>query len=269
MSQLTEKVVLITGGGRGIGAATALRLANEGAYVLVNDLDETATQVAQRIAASGGKCESLVADLSLPETPAHLVEQAWERYGTLDILVHCAGFPADGLLETMNERQWSSVLDIHLSVLFRLAQALWPRWQRQVLLARQQQQALSPRKLIAISSVAARFGNAGQANYAAAKAGTEGLIRTLAREGGPYNILANIVCFGSIETRLTAVKEGKCENRPGLSLTQHRRLATQTALRRIGTVEEASGAIYFLASDDSNYVTGHILEVSGGQLGLF
>lgn len=273
MGLVDGKVAIITGSGRGIGAATARLLAQHGARVIVSDLDEApAAETAAVIRAAGGEavvCCGNVADSTFPTT---VVQQAMAHFGTLDILVNNAGFTWDNMLHTMSDQQWEAIIGIHLTAPFRLARAAAAVMRTQAKAEIAQTGQAQARKIVNISSISATYGNVGQANYAAAKAGVVGLTRVIAREWGRFNIQANAVSFGWIETRLTADKAlGEAIELNGekiaLGIPQTGLTARQQmiALGRPGTPEEAAGPILFLCSPLANYITGHVLKVDGGR----
>lgn len=273
MKLVEGKVAIITGSGRGIGAATSKLLAAHGARVIVSDLDEApANEVATAIQAVGGEAAIFTGDVTDPDFPAAIVQKAVDAYGGLDILVNNAGFTWDGMLHKMSDKQWERVIDIHLNAPFRMVRAAAGVMREQAKAEIAQQGQARPRKIVNVSSLSATYGNVGQANYAAGKAGLIGLTNVIAREWGRFNIYANAVAYGWIETRLTADKDrgetisvgGEAVElgipRAGLEARKH-----LIALGRPGTPEEAAGAILFLCSPLSDYVTGHLLMVTGGR----
>ncbi|HEY1017141.1 MAG TPA: SDR family oxidoreductase [Herpetosiphonaceae bacterium] len=273
MSRLLEgKTAIITGAGRGIGAAAALLFARHGARVVVADLDrEPAEQIAAAIAAEGGEALAVPGDVTSPGYAAQLISQTLERFGGLDALVNNAGYTWDGVIHTMSDEQWAAMLDIHLSAPFRLIRAAAPYLRETAKAEAKRDGAAKPRKIINVSSVSGVYGNAGQANYAAGKSGVIGLTKTLAKEWGRFNIQTNAVCYGYIATRLTADKaEGETIERDGkqipLGVPSHLMagLTMVHPMGRGGTPEEAAGPMVFLASDLANYVNGEIVEVTGG-----
>jgi 3-oxoacyl-[acyl-carrier protein] reductase len=273
MRLLDGKVAIITGSGRGIGSAAARLFAEQGASVVVNDVDaHPAEAVAEAIARAGGRAIQVAGDVTEPAFPARLIEKTLDAFGGIDILVNNAGFTWDAAIGNMSDRQWDAVLDVHLSAPFRILREA----SRFLIEAAQREWAeggrAAPRKVINVSSVSGIYGQAGQVNYAAAKAGMLGLTRALAREWGRYNIAVNAVCYGFIETRLTEAKEQGERIQRGvdevaLGLPHHlRQLAPlRIPLGRAGTAEEAAGPLLFLASHLSNYITGVALEVAGGD----
>jgi 3-oxoacyl-[acyl-carrier protein] reductase len=272
MALLEHKVALITGSGRGIGAAAARMFAAEGAAVVVNDLDSgPAEETVAGIRRAGGRCVCVAGDLTLPDFPSHLVEEANAAFGGLDIIVNNAGWNWDGFIETMADEQWEEMIAIHLTAPFRLLRAATPLLTGAAKRERAQQGYSSPRKVINVTSVAGVYGNAGQVNYATAKAGILGLTKTMAREWGRYNVQVNCVCYGFINTRLTATKESAEEVRYhgtsirlGVSKQVQQGGVLRVPLGRMGTPEEAAGPLLFLASSMANYVSGAMLEVAGG-----
>jgi 3-oxoacyl-[acyl-carrier protein] reductase len=242
-------VALVTGAGRGIGAATALRLARDGAAVVVADLDqEPAEEVRAAIEAEGGTARAVACDVTAREDVDAAVRVAADELGGLDVLVTCAGLIRDNLVHRMSEEDWDLVLTTHLKGTFLCAQA-----------AQAEMVARGGGAMVFVSSSSAR-GNRGQANYSAAKAGIEGLTRTLALELGRFGIRVNAVAPGFVETRMTrAIAE-----RTGVDYEDVKRAASERiALGRVGQPEEIASAIAFLAGADASYVTGQTLAVQG------
>jgi 3-oxoacyl-[acyl-carrier protein] reductase len=242
-------VALVTGAGRGIGAATALRLARDGAAVVVADLDpEPAEEVRSAVEAAGGTARAVACDVTRREDVDAAVRVAVDELGGLDVLVTCAGLIRDNLVHRMTEDDWDLVLTTHLKGTFLCAQA-----------AQAEMVARGGGAMVFVSSSSAR-GNRGQANYSAAKAGIEGLTRTLALELGRFGIRVNAVAPGFVETRMTrAVAE-----RTGVDYDDVKRAASErVALGRVAQPEEIAGAIAFLAGPDASYVTGQTLAVQG------
>ena len=244
------QTALVTGSGRGIGAATAIRFANDGAKVVISDLDlQPAEAVAAQIRSQGGAALAIACDVTDRGSVEALVDRAVKEYGSLDILVTCAGIIRDNLIHKMTDGDWDLVIDTHLKGTFLCAQAA----QRAMVPARRG-------KMVFLSSNSAR-GNRGQVNYSAAKAGIQGMARTLAIELGPFNINVNAVAPGFIETRMTqAVAE-----RTGIDYEDLKRAAAErTPLRRTGRPEDIAGLITFLCSDDASFVTGQTIYATGG-----
>lgn len=273
MGMLDGKVALITGAARGIGAATARLFAAEGATVVLTDRDsQPLATLRDEIEASGQQAHAYACDLTQGGAPQELVSFTAERTASLDILINNAGYTWDGALHALSDEQWSAMLDLHLTAPFRMMRAFFPLMHAAITQEQAVYGSARPRKIMNISSVAALSGNAGQANYAAAKAGLFGLSKSAAKEFGKLNIQVNCVCFGLIETRLSSpkgqasIQQGEQAISLGIPAIQRQRLIAQTALGRSGTVEEAAGALLFFASPLSNYVTGQVLEVSGGLI---
>jgi 3-oxoacyl-[acyl-carrier protein] reductase len=244
------RTALVTGGGRGIGAATAMRFADEGATVVISDLDlEPAETVAAQIRSQGRPALAVACDVTERLAVEALVNRAVGEYGGLDILVTCAGILRDNLIHKMTDTDWDLVIDTHLKGTFLCAQAA----QRVMVPARRG-------KMVFLSSNSA-LGNRGQVNYSAAKAGIQGIARTLAIELGPFNINVNAVAPGFIETRMTqAVAE-----RTGIDYADLKKAAAErTPLRRIGRPEDIAGVVSFLCSDDAGFVTGQTIYATGG-----
>jgi 3-oxoacyl-[acyl-carrier protein] reductase len=272
--KLEGKVALITGSGRGIGRAIALKLASEGARIVVNDLDaEPAQETVQAIQAARGQAVACVGSVSAPDFAERFIGTAVNEYKGLDIIVNNAGYTWDSVIQKMTDEQWYAMIDCHLTAPFRILRAAQP-----VIRALSKKEAESGarvvRKVVNISSVAGLFGNAGQTNYAAAKAGIVGMTQTLAKEWGRINVTVNCVAFGLIKTRLTGTagdgtakidgREIKVGVNPDLLAMMERSIP----LGRGGTPEEAAGAVYLLCIPESDYVSGQTLMCSGGLTGI-
>jgi len=244
------RVALLTGAGRGIGAATARRLASEGAAVAVADIDdEPAAEVVAEVEKAGGRGLALACDVTRREAVEAMFERAVAGFGRVDILVACAGIIRDNLIHRMTDGDWDAVIDTHLKGTFLCAQAA----QRQMVPNRYG-------KMVFLSSTSA-LGNRGQTNYSTAKAGLQGMARTLAIELGQFNINVNAVAPGFVDTRMTQATA----ERMGLDYeTFKSAVASQTPLQRVGTPEDLAAVIAFLCSDDASYVSGQTLYVRGG-----
>jgi len=273
MILLDGKVAILTGSGRGIGAAAAKLFASEGASVVVCDLDPApANETAEAIKAAGGKALAVPGDMTDPAFPEQLVAKAIEAFGGLDVIVNNAGYTWDATIHKMTDKQWQAMLDIHVTAPFRLVRAAAPFIRETAKKESEQQGRANARKVINVSSVSGTQGNAGQANYSTAKAGVTGLTKTLAKEWGQFNVQVNCVAYGWIETRLTQAKEsaekierGGEEIAIGVPGYMHGIMAQMVPLGRPGTPEEAAGPMLFFASPLSNYVSGIVLEVHGGR----
>jgi 3-oxoacyl-[acyl-carrier protein] reductase len=273
MGMLDGKVAILTGSGRGIGAAAAKLFAAEGALVVVSDLDPApAEETATAIRNAGGQAIVLAGDVTSSAYPAQLIQATLDTYHGLDIIVNNAGYTWDAVIQNMSDQAWTAMLDVHVTAPFRILREA-SQYIREA--AKKEQAAngrANPRKVVNVTSVSGVYGNAGQANYSTAKAGVTGLTKTLAKEWGRYNVQVNCVCYGFIETRLTAAKE-QAEKvvRAGQEIQlgvpdQMRQMAPMLIpLGRPGTPEEAAGPMLFLASPLANYVSGIVLEVTGGR----
>src|SRR3989475_5238368 len=273
MGLINGKVAILTGSGRGIGAATAKLFASEGALVVVSDLDPTpAEETAAAIRNAGGKAIVIAGDVTDPAFPAQLVKGTLDAFGGIDIIVNNAGYTWDAVIQNMTDKQWYAMLDVHTTAPFRILREA-SQFIREA--AKKEQAAngrANSRKVVNVTSVSGVYGNAGQSNYSTAKAGVTGLTKTLAKEWGRYNVQVNCVCYGFIETRLTAskesaekiVREGE-EVQLGVPDQMRQMAPLLIPLGRPGTPEEAAGPVLFLASPLSNYVSGIVLEVTGGR----
>ena len=273
MRLLDGKVAIITGSGRGIGAAAALQFAAQGAKVVITDIDpDPANATAAAIRSNGGTALAVPADVTDAGGLEELVGQTVNAYGGIDILVNNAGYTWDGMAHKMQPDQWAAMLDIHLTAPFKLIQACIPYMREAAKKELANGGSANARKIVNVSSTSGTRGNVGQVNYAAGKAGVIGLTKTLAKEWGAFNIQVNAVAFGFIETRLTqADEDGDFTERDGQKIKlgipdQLRQMAMMTIpMGRAGTPEEAAGPLLFFASELSNYVSGQVLEITGGM----
>ena len=271
MGVLDGKAAIVTGSARGIGRATAELLADQGARVLINDLDgDVAEQAASEIA---GETTVFAGDLTQRGIPDQLVEKAVDEFGRIDIIVNNAGYTWDGVAHKMADDQFQAMLEIHTVVPFRIIRAAAPHIREPAKAEREQGQEVF-RKIVNVTSVSGTMGNAGQVNYAAGKAGVVGLTKTLAKEWGQFKVNVNAVAFGFVETRLTAAKEegGKIEmegRQIALGIPEQMRAmaAVMIPLGRPASPEEAAGPVFFLCSPWSNFVHGQVLNATGGQFG--
>jgi 3-oxoacyl-[acyl-carrier protein] reductase len=268
---LDGKAAIVTGSARGIGRATAELLSEHGAQVLINDLDgDVAEQAATEIK---GDTTVFAGDLTKPGVPDELVQTAIDSFGKIDIIVNNAGYTWDGPIHKMSDEQFQAMLDIHVVAPFRIIRAAAPHLREPAKKERDEGTEYF-RKIVNISSISGTMGNAGQANYSAAKSGIVGLTKTLAKEWGQFKINVNAVAFGFVETRLTAAKEeAGTFQREGQDIQlgipeQLRAMASAIIpLGRPASPEEAAGGIFFLCSPWSNYIHGQVLNVTGGQFG--
>ncbi len=245
MSTETAKVALVTGASQGIGRAVAIRLAKDGISVaLAARNEDKLKEVAAEIAAAGGSAETFVLDVASEESIKTTAKAVLAHYGKLDILVNNAGITRDNLLLRMKRADWDDVLLTNLTGTFLLTQALMGS----MIKARFG-------RIINISSVVGRIGQAGQANYTASKAGLIGFTKSLAREIASRGVTANVVAPGFIESPMTAVLDEK----------QTQSILAHIPLGRIGSDADVAHAVAFLASDGAGYITGHVLDVNGGM----
>jgi 3-oxoacyl-[acyl-carrier protein] reductase len=244
MNDLTSRVALVTGASRGIGRATALALARQGAVVLAAARGENARPVAEEIGAAGGSAHALTLDVTDNASVEAALAGVLERHGRLDILVSNAGITRDQLLLRMKREDWDAVLATNLTATFTICQAVLRPMIKQ-----------RSGRIVAISSVVGQMGNAGQANYAASKAGLIGFCKSMAREVASRGITVNVVAPGLIETDMTKALTG----------ASREDWAEKIPLGRLGRPEDVAHAVCFLASDEASYITGHVLAVNGGM----
>jgi len=245
MTENVQRVAIITGAARGIGAATAQRLAADGLAVAVLDLDEAACKdTVAAIEAAGGRARAVALDVSSDASVEPAVKELLREHATIPLLVNNAGVTRDNLLMRMKSEDWNAVIDTNLSGLYRLCRAVVPSMVKARF-----------GRIVSITSVVAHIGNAGQANYAASKAGMEGFTRSLARELASRNVTVNCVAPGFIDTDMTRA----------LSEPQREALLAQVPLGRLGTPEDVAGAVTWLMGPGASYVTGITLDVNGGM----
>ncbi len=269
MTKLQGKVALITGSGRGIGKALALKLAADGARVVVNDLDEApAAEVVDLIKKSGGDAVACVGSVTADGFADRFVGMAMEKFGGLDIIVNNAGYTWDSVVQKMSDEQFQTMLDVHLVAPFRILRAAAEPIR--VLAKKEAQEGREVfRKVVNISSMAGTNGNAGQANYSSAKSALVGLTKTMSKEWGRYKVNVNCVAYGFIDTRLTQAMESEDTkvNIDGREIqvgVPGQMRGMLSALGRSGTPEEAAGSVYLFCIPESNYVSGQVLIVGGG-----
>ena len=272
MSKLKGKAAIVSGSGRGIGRSIALKLASEGAGVVVNDLDAApAEQTVAEINKAGGRAVACVGSVTADGFAERFVKTAIDSFGGLDIIINNAGYTWDNVVQKMTDEQWNAIIDVHLSAPFKILRAA-----AEFIRAASKKEAEAGkevfRKVVNISSIAGLGGNAGQANYSAAKAGIIGLTLALAKEWGRYKVNVNCVAFGMIKTRLTEASAGgdasiDIEGRKikvGVNPDLLKMMERSIPLGRGGTPEEAAGSVYLLCTPESNYISGQTLVCGGG-----
>ncbi len=268
MGVLDGKAAIVTGSARGIGRATAELLTEHGANVLINDLDaDVAQQTASEI---GGGSIVHAGDLTREGEPEKLIDAAINAWGKIDIIVNNAGYTLDAPVHKMSDDWFQRMLDIHVVAPFRIIRAAAPHL-REPAKKEREEGAEVFRKIVNVSSISGTMGNAGQANYAAAKNGVVGLTKTLAKEWGQFKINVNAVAFGFVDTRLTQAKDESNTMEIGgekvqLGIPEQLRGggATLIPLGRAAQPAEAAGGVFFLCSPWSNYVHGQTLNITGG-----
>lgn len=244
MGQFDDKIAIVTGASRGIGQSIATELAARGAHIVAVARGTNAEPVAAAIREAGGKAESVSADVTDTAAVDALVAGVLERHGRIDVLVSNAGIARDQLMLRMKRADWDEVMATNLTAAFQLCQAVLKPMIRQ-----------RAGRIVTISSVVGQMGNAGQANYAASKAGLIGFSKALAREVASRNVTVNVVAPGLIDTDMTrAIAEGTRES-----------WAEHVPLGRLGSPKDVASAVCFLASDEASYITGQVLAVNGGM----
>ncbi len=273
--KLAGKVALVSGSGRGIGREVALKLASEGASIVVNDLDaDPASRVVEDILASsagiGANAVACVGSVTEEGFGERFVKTAVDNFGGLDIIVNNAGYTWDNVIQKMDDEQWYAMIDVHMTAPYRILKAAQPYIKSYHALEVEGGRDVY-RKVVNISSIAGLGGNAGQLAYSAAKAGVVGMTKTLCKEWGRYNVNVNAVAFGFIQTRLTTPVsdnptinvQGK-EIRVGVSDQIRDMMTSLIPLGRPGTPKEAADAVYLFCTPESNYISGQTVVVGGG-----
>jgi 3-oxoacyl-[acyl-carrier protein] reductase len=271
MSKLVGKVALISGSGRGIGREIALKLARDGAQVVVNDLDANfAEETVAAIQAVGSQAVACVGNVTDADFGDRFVKKAIDSFGGLDIIVNNAGYTWDSVVQKMTDEQWYAMIDVHMTAPFRILRAA-ADFIRTASKKEAEEGREVFRKVVNISSLAGVGGNTGQLGYGAAKAGVNGMTRVMAKEWGRFKVNVNSVAFGLIRTRLTEAPAGagsiKVEGRDikvGVNPDVLKSMESGIPLGRGGTPEEAAGAIYLFCIPESNYISGQVVVCSGG-----
>jgi 3-oxoacyl-[acyl-carrier protein] reductase len=242
--RLVGKVAVITGAARGIGSATAQKFAAQGAQVVACDVDDALQETVYAITATGGAAIGCVVDVTDNDSIRRMAQEAIAAYGRVDVLVNNAGIVMDAQLKNMTEQQFDRVIDVNLKGTYNCTRALVD-----TMIARQSGVILNA------SSIVGLHGNFGQTNYAASKAGVIGMTKTWARELGRHGIRANAICPGFIRTAILDTVPGRVIDA----------MVDRVPLRRLGMPEEVANTFAFLASDDASYISGAVIEVSGGM----
>lgn len=272
MKKLDGKVALVTGAGRGIGRAIALKLAGDGARIVLNDLDEEpARDTVAAIEDAGGSAVSVVGDVTADGFGDGFVATALERFGGLDIIVNNAGYSWDGVIQKTTDEQFRAMLAIHVEAPFKILRAAATPIRE---MAKKEMEAGTPvnRKVVNISSIGGLFGNAGQVGYASGKTALIGMTKTLAKEWGRYRVNVNCVAFGLIETRMTAAFEdkpalhqvGDHELPMGVPSSFLASMKKTIPLGYAGAPEDAANAVYLFTIPESDYISGEVVLASGG-----
>lgn len=274
MGKLEGRSAIVSGAGRGIGRSIALKLAAEGASVVVNDLDSSpAADVVAEIEATGGRAVSCVGSVTEDGFAERFVSTATESFGGLDIIINNAGYTWDNVIQKMSDEQWDAILDVHLRAPFRILRAAQPVISAAAK-AEKAQGLRVHRKVVNISSISGLYGIPGQISYSSAKAGVLGMTRTLAKEWGRYNVNVNAVAFGFIETRLTAPVTSETtididgqSIRVGVNQQAFDQASEMVPLGRFGTPDEAAGSVVMLTYPEADYISGQMIVAAGGFLG--
>ncbi|MFM0289224.1 SDR family NAD(P)-dependent oxidoreductase [Paraburkholderia megapolitana] len=271
MKKLEGKVALVTGSGRGIGREIALKLAADGARVVVNDLDATfAGETVAAIRDAGSDAFACMGSVTDADFGERFVQSAVDTFGGVDIIVNNAGYTWDSVIQKMTDEQWYAMIDVHMTAPFRILRAA-ADFIRQAAKKEADEGREVFRKVVNISSLAGVGGNTGQLGYGAAKAGVNGMTRVMAKEWGRFKVNVNSVAFGLIRTRLTEAAAGtgaiQIEGREikvGVNPDVMKNMESGIPLGRGGTPEEAAGAVYLFCIPESNYISGQVVVCSGG-----
>ena len=260
LTGIDGKVAIVTGAGRGIGQAVALGLADEGALIVANDLDQAPLDdTLGQIEAMGSKGVGLSGSVTDPTLGKKLADLAVKSFGDIHLTFTAAGFTWDGMTHRITDEQWQAIIDVHLTGTFRVVRDAFSVMRDNAKAAMDRGETPVARHIVTVSSRSA-FGNLGQSN---------GLTRTVAIEGAMFNILANSVAYGVIDTRLTRARESQEEKFGqavlGIPEARRKEMVDELPMKRVGTVEEAAGPVVFLCSDQSNYVSGVLLEINGAS----
>lgn len=273
MRKLEGKVALISGSGRGIGREIALKLASEGARVVINDLDaDPAMEAVEAVRKAGAQATACIGSVAEPDFGNRFVKTALDEFGAVDIIVNNAGYTWDSVIQRMTDEQWYAMIDVHMTAPFRILRAA-SDYLREAAKKEAADGIEVFRKVVNVSSTSGVMGNPGQANYSSAKAGIIGLTKAMSKEWGRYKVNVNSVAYGLIKTRLTEATAGEGasinvagnEIKVGVNAALMKNIETSIPIGRAGTPEEAAGAVYLLCIPESNYVSGQVLICGGGR----
>lgn len=273
MGKLDGKVALVTGAGRGIGQAIALKLASDGARLVINDLDDgPAEDTIAKIRELGGEAVAVNGDVTKAEFAESYVGKAMDEFGGVDIIVNNAGYTWDSVIQKVSDEQFDAMMDIHVRAPFRVLRAAAEPIRVLSKAEKEKEGAARVRKVVNISSIGGLFGNAGQVGYSSGKTALIGMTKTLAKEWGRYNVTVNCVAFGLIETRMTEVFEdkphshqiGDREVRMGVPADFVSFMSRMIPLGRAGRPEDAANAVYLFCIPESDYISGEVVLASGG-----
>lgn len=276
MKKLAGKVALISGSGRGIGRAIALKLASEGASIVINDLDPVpAEEVVAEIKAMGSNAVTCIGDVTAKDFPKKFINAAVDDLGGLDIIVNNAGYTWDSVIQKMSDDQFDAVMDVHVGAPFRILREASEYIRETAKIEIAETGKAKCRKVVNISSISGLYGIAGQVNYSAAKSALIGMTRTLCKEWGRFNVTVNCVAFGLIETRMTqALNSAEAETvivgnkslKAGMQPEMIERITELTPLGRPGSPEDAANAVYLYCAPESDFISGQVTVAAGGLI---
>ncbi len=273
MKKLEGKVALVTGSGRGIGREIALKLAADGARIVVNDMDsDTAMQTVEDLRKLGTSAVACIGSVTEADFGNRIVKTALDEFGAVDIIVNNAGYTWDNVIQRMTDEQWYAMIDVHMTAPFRILRAAADHLRSTAKREAEMGQEVF-RKVVNVSSTSGVMGNAGQANYSSAKAGIIGLTKAMCKEWGRYKVNVNSVAYGLIKTRLTDAVAGEGATvhiagndiKVGVSAALMKNIEANIPVGRAGTPQEAAGAVYLMCIPESNYVSGQVLICGGGR----